>query len=77
MVVVVVFFLFFRQVCGLDNIAITFMDEGRAGISFSGIPIGTGSSHTKPESGGVGGPNEDGEHDVGWMPLEGQDQVVL
>lgn len=53
------------------------MDEGRGGISFSGIPIGTGSSHTKPGSGGAGGPNEAREHDVRWMPLEGQDQVVL
>lgn len=77
MVVVVVFSIFFRQVCGLDNTAVIFMDEGSAGLSFSGIPIGTGSSHTKPGSGGAGGSNEAREHDVRWMPLEGQDQVVL
>lgn len=76
---VVRFSLFFRQVGVLDNTAAIFMDEGRAGIPFIGIPTGIGSSleHTKPESGRAGCPNEAGEHGVGWMPLEGQDQVVL
>jgi hypothetical protein len=59
----------------VDNTAAIFTDEGRPGISFSGIPTGIGSSleHTKPESGGAGWLNEASEHGVGWMPLEGWD----
>lgn len=38
-VVVLLFSVFFRQVCGLDNTTAIFMDEGRASISSVGFPL--------------------------------------